>query len=337
VNINRTKALVSATVFLLVFAIVYYIWANWGLVTIHAKNEPLSKVIASMERQGHANIQTDMSGDTPVTMDCVKVPLTDALETLSTVSDSRWRLLFFVAGDKATLKAGESSWFSGQQPDGWKMISFSMGGMGSNISALVADDSYDTPLDPREDVWTPKQAAPAPVQSYFVEAASLTNAGFAFPGDWNPSVDRMPPAGKITKSVPKLISYAGGREDQVFFLSQNGRRPTTADNSQNQGDDLRPDPDLIAERTQNEINRLPDDVRQEAQRNFDTQRAFWDSLKNMTDDERRQALQQHAQDPQVQDMIAAQQDSRDGRMNHDQRMQHYANYVNRKMAATGRP
>ena len=100
---NRTQLLVITVIVLLLFAIVYHVWAGWGLITIHAKAQPLGKVIASMERQGHAKIQTDMPGDTPVTMDIVKFPLTDALETLSVVTESRWRLLFFVADTKDTL------------------------------------------------------------------------------------------------------------------------------------------------------------------------------------------------------------------------------------------
>jgi hypothetical protein len=141
-----------------------------------------------MERQGHATIQTDMSGDTPVMMDVVKVHLTDALETLSVSTDSRWRLLYFVAGDNAALKRGESAWFSGQLPDGWKMVSFPMG----NLTQYLAD-SDTPPLDPRLDVYTPRTATPAPVQTFFSEAAQLTNAGFAFPSDWNPTVGALSP------------------------------------------------------------------------------------------------------------------------------------------------
>ena len=333
--VNRTQVLAITVVLLLIFAVIYHIWAGWGLITIHAKQEPLGKVIASMERQGHAKIQTDIPGDTAVTMDVVKVPLTDALETLSVVTESRWRLLYFAAGDKSTLKSAELSWFSGQRPDGWKMVSFPMG------NTIALDDDEDAaPLDPRGDIWTPRTAAPAPVQTFFLEAAQLTNAGFAFPDAWNPTVQYAPRPGMVNRVVPKLISAAGGREDEVFFLSKPAARgPRNGAGGAGAGlsGNFRPDFDLLAARTQSEINRLPPDERGQAQINFDTEQAFRKSLQDMTDDQRRQAFLQHMQDPQVQQQIANRLDARDGRMNHQQRLQHFQSYVNRKLAATGKP
>ena len=328
ISINRTQALVAAVVLLLLFAIIYHIWANWGLVTIHAKNEPLGKVIASMQRQAHAKIQTDLALDTAVTMDCVKVPLTDALETLSVRTESRWRFLYFVASDKSTIKTAEVSWFSGQRPDGWKMVSFPM-------SNLLQDDDAP-PLDPREDVWTPKTAAPAPVQTFFLEAAQLTNAGFAFPQDWNPTVTSSPSSGVVERVIPKLISAAHGRRDELFFLSKNNRPGPGGPDGGGDAGLTGFDPALFAIRVQNEINRLPPEERTAAQSNFDAEQAFRASLKDMTDDQRRAAWLAHLQDPAVQDAIANRMDGRDGRMNHDQRTQRFSNYVNRKASISGK-
>ncbi len=333
-RINRTPALILSTILLLVFAIVYHIWANWGLITIHAKGMPLGKVLASMQRQGHANIQTDMSQDTPVTMNVDKVPLNYALEVLATVTDSRWRLLFFAAGDKETLKMGEQTWFGGQQPNGWKMLSFPMG----NLVPLDDDSADNVPPDPRTDTWTPKTTAPNPVQTFFAEAAMATNAGFAFPTDWNPTVDKAPSAGVVQHMLPKLISDAHGHDDEVFFLSQNRRGGPggQAGGPGGGGGDLQFDPDLLAERVQSQIDRLPPEQKAEAQSNFDAEMAFRKSLQGMTDDERRAAWMQHMQDPVIQQMMQNRQDGRDAMMNHDQRMQRFSNYVNRKMQITGK-
>jgi hypothetical protein len=333
-NVNRTQVLAVTTVVLFLFAVVYHLWAGWGLVTIHANKEPLGKVIASMERQGHAKVQTDLPLDTPVTMDCVKAPLTDALETLSVVTESRWRLLYFVAGDKTTLKNAEIAWFAGQRPDGWKMIAFPTG----NMLALTDDAEDEVPPDPRLDVWTPKTASPAALQDFLTDAAALTNAGFAYPVDWNPAINSAPKPDIVEKAVPKLISAAGGREDGIFFLSKTGRggpRGAGSGGGPTMGGGM--DPNLMAEHVQAEIDRLPPDERAQAQSNYNTERAFWASLKDMTDEQRLAAVQQHMQDPQVQQMMADRMDARDGRMNHQQRLQHFANYVNRKIAATGRP
>ncbi len=96
------------------------------------------------------------------------------------------------------------------------------------------------------------------------------------------------------------------------------------------------DPDLFAARIQAEISRLPDDERAEAQSNFNTEQAFRASLKDLSDEQRRAAWMQHMQDPAVQQAMANRMDGRDSRMNHDQREQHYSNYVSRKQALTGK-
>ena len=332
-SLYRTQLLAIATVLLLVSVVIYHIWADWGLVTVHSKGQPLAKVIASIERQGHAKIQTDLPVDTAVTMDVEKVPVADALETLATVTESRWRLLYFVAGDNATLKSGEQSWFGGQRPDDWTMLSFPM-----FTGNMVSGGDSDIIFDPRQDVWNPKTAAPATVQDFFKEAAQATNASFAFPKSWNPTVKSTPPSGVIERVLPKLISAAGGHEDQLFFLSKPGRRgprPEGNDGPTMTGD-LRPDFDLLAARVQQQINRMPPEERSDAQANFNSQQAFFKSLAGMTDDQRRQAFQQHMQDPQVQDQMLNRMDSREAHMNHDQRMNRMQNYVNRKLAATGK-
>jgi len=325
---NKNQILAIVTVVLLFVAVVYHIWADWGLVTIHAKQMPLGKVIASIERQGHARIETDIDSSTPVTMDVVKVPLSYALEKLSVVASARWRLLYFAAGDKATLKTGEDAWFGGQHPTDWTMLSFPLGNM------IQLDDDEDAPvLDPRQDTYTPKAPAPAALQTYFTEAAQATTAGFAFPTAWNPTVDSTPAGSIVEKIIPKLISKAHGRSDQVFYLTAN---------NQNRGqggfaDNLTQlDPDLLAQRVQDEINRLPPEQKTEAQNNFDAQRAFQATLVNMTQEERAAAWMQHLQDPAFQQGMMNRQDARDAMMNHDQRMQRYSNYVNRKLSATGK-
>jgi len=331
-SLDRTKILVTLTGVLLVFAFAYHIWANWGLVTIHAKQQPLGRVIASMERQGNARIETDISSDTPVTMYFDKLPVADALQILSRVTDSRWRLLYFVAGDKSSLKTGEAAWFGGQRPDGWKMLSFPFGG----VTMLVDDDA--PVLDPRDDLWAPKTAAPAAIQDFFKEAAQATNASFAFPADWNPTVKSAPSSGKVIKVVPKLISAAGGHEEQLFFLSKSGRRGPRPDGGDGptMAGDFRPDFDLMAIRVQGEIDRLPADQRSQAQANFDTERAFQQSVAKMSDEDRRRAWQQRMQDPQVQEQMAARMENRDSQTPHQQRLQHYQNYVSRKLTAMGK-
>jgi hypothetical protein len=306
--------------------VVYHVWANWGLVTIHAKGTDLGKVIASMERQGHAKIVTDMASSTTVDMDVNKVPLAFALEKLSVITNSRWRLLYFAAPDKGTVMTGEDGWASGKQPTDWTMISIPFGNQ-----AIQLDDTDPPVIDPRDDTYSPKAAAPAPLQTFFKEAAQLTNAGFAFPTAWNPSVNSTPPSGTITKVVPKLVGKAGGHVEMVFFLSQNNQGPGPGGFAQ--GDF---DPELLAQRVQAEINRLPPEEKTEAQNNFDTEKAFRASLATMSDTDRMAAMMAHYTDPNLIGSRLNRMDAQENMMNHDQKMQRFQNYVNRKMAATGK-
>lgn len=330
-RINRNQLSVFAIVFLLLFAVVYHIWADWGLITIHAKQMPLGKVIASMARQGHAKIETDMPATIPVTMDVDKVTLAYALEKLTVNTNSRWRLLYFVAGDKATLKKGEDAWFAGNRPQDWTMISFPFG----NAGIQLGDDEEPPVFDPRDDTYSPKTKAPAQVQAFFTEAAQLTNAGFAFPSSWNPTVSSTPPSGVVEKVIPKLVSKAHGREDQIFFLSLNGGGPGRGGPGGG-GGFANFNPDLFQERIQDEINRLPPEEKTEAQNNFDAEKAFRASLANMTEEQRRDAFMARMQDPAFQAAMMNRQEAREGMMSHDQRVQRFQNYVNRKMSITGK-
>jgi hypothetical protein len=68
---------------LVVANIAYYFYNNWGLVTVKVTDEPLSKVIRSIEWQGWVKIYTNLPPDTKVTMWADHVPLSEAMETLA--------------------------------------------------------------------------------------------------------------------------------------------------------------------------------------------------------------------------------------------------------------
>ena len=87
------------TALLVVGAVFYHLWANWGLVTVHSAKDPLSQVIRAIEKQGHVTVKTDLDPATPVHLNVDKVVVSEALETLAAATDARWRLTFIVAGD----------------------------------------------------------------------------------------------------------------------------------------------------------------------------------------------------------------------------------------------
>jgi hypothetical protein len=60
-----------------------YLYSNWGLVTVKVHDQPLSKVIRSIEWQGWVKIYTNIPLDSKVTMYVDHVPLAEAMESLA--------------------------------------------------------------------------------------------------------------------------------------------------------------------------------------------------------------------------------------------------------------
>ena len=90
---NRIRVLLLATIVLVVANFAYHWWRDRGLITIHSENSPASKVVRDLEKQGGITFKTNVPPETPVRMNVDKVPLVEAIETLSTVLEARWRLL----------------------------------------------------------------------------------------------------------------------------------------------------------------------------------------------------------------------------------------------------
>ncbi|MEI8311232.1 MAG: hypothetical protein WCH98_10805, partial [Verrucomicrobiota bacterium] len=71
---DRKTILLAAAGLILVLAAVSYFWPD-GLITLDFTDAPVSKVIASIERQGHVRIGTNVPPETPVTIHMKKVLL----------------------------------------------------------------------------------------------------------------------------------------------------------------------------------------------------------------------------------------------------------------------
>ncbi len=119
---NRSRWLVLAVAFLFVANLVWHIYARWGLITVHANPLPLSEVIRSIERQAGIALRTNLEVTTPVNMNVNRVPLSEALETLATVTDSNWRLTYVLAPNRADLTTAVGTLTAGQKVEGWKTL-----------------------------------------------------------------------------------------------------------------------------------------------------------------------------------------------------------------------
>ncbi len=320
------------TVALLVVGnIVWYFWSNWGLITIHSKDKPLGEIIHSIEKQGHVTIKTNIDLSKPIQMYVNKVALAEALETLSVVAEGRWRLTYVVAPDKGTIGNALSSLTSQQRPEGWlsKYVPLrAMGPMG------LAGAEPDVLPDPRKDTWTVKPASPATLQAYLEQASRNVSASFFVQELWNPAISSAPPSGPIAKVLPKLISKAGGRYEEVFMIMADRFRPGEGDPRPPDDEDRRAQfREAMEERIQNEINKLPPDQRAAAQQEHDDQKQLFETIRNLPPEERAAKIQEVMSDPNVQQKIEDANLARDSRRSPQQRMQKGNQYVQRLGAA----
>jgi len=101
---NRTRWLILTIVLLVAANIAHHIWKDWGLITIHCEDWPVGTVVHEIERQGHVTVKSNVPGETKVRMHVDKVPIAEALATLSVVTEARWRLAYFYAGDRVGIE-----------------------------------------------------------------------------------------------------------------------------------------------------------------------------------------------------------------------------------------
>jgi hypothetical protein len=137
------------------------------------------------------------------------------------------------------------------------------------------------------------------------------------------------------------VSAANGKYQEVFLLQGRGER-RDADRG-NRGEDGGRPPgadfggrDGFAardERIQNEINKLPQDQRLAAQQDYDTRKKFFEEMRNLTPEQRRQRMEDWMNNPANQDKMENAQNDRDSRNSPDQRTARAGNYLSRASAA----
>jgi hypothetical protein len=228
---------------------------------------------------------------------------------------------------------------SGQKPDGWKSAYYPLNPM------MGVDTQQDgMALDPRKDPWNVKPVTDPTAQSYLEQAARSVSASFMFPENWNPAVKSPPKSGPITKSLPQLASAAKGKYEEIFLLQKRQRteraeRGDRGDRGEGEGgprfgnDDGRRD--AMNERVQAEIDKQPPERRVAMQREKDARDAFFASLRDKTDDQRKAMWQQFMNQPDNQNRMDNAQANRDAMSTPDQRAARADGYLSNKAAATG--
>jgi hypothetical protein len=335
---NRKLLLILAAVVLLIGNIGYRIWAGWGLITVKATDVPLAIVIRSIEKQGGIRIRTNLEPDRPVTMNVKKVPLSYALEVLANVADGRFELGYFLAPAKAPIDEQITALTAGQKPEGWQRFFVPVPG------GLPGAGDEGT-SDPRIERWEVKPAPEATLQAYLDQAAKNVSARFEAPKDWNPAIASAPKSGEIQDVMPRLAKAAGGAVEQVFLLM--GRRrdatPPAADGPPDGvrralgvggagTDDAAAEKMLLAmaERMQAAIDKMPAAERAKAQAEFDERKRFFEEMRNLTPEQRREKIEARMQDPAQQEKLFSGSAKRDAMKTPQQRTERYRDYLSKK-------
>jgi hypothetical protein len=340
---NRTRVLLICTAVLAVGNFAYHWWRDRGLITIHSDNLPASKVVRDLEKQGGITFKTNVPPETPVRMHVDKVPLVEAIETLSTVLEARWRLAYVFAGSLTEAQGAVASYAAGQRPENWKSLYYPMGPIGDESDSAP-------PPDPRSDPWNVKPAEKPDFQSYAEQAARSVNAAIIFPESWNPGVTKPPPSSPISKAASTLAKSAGGRVVEVFLLEKRERPPegTRPDGPGGEGDRrLRftggaqgEDAEkarraAFEERAQAEIDKLPPDKRAAAQAAFEERRKFFEGMRDLTPEQRRSKMEEFMSREDIQDRMDRRMGEQMARMTPEQRVERANKYIENKAKVRG--
>lgn len=259
------------------------IYAGWGLVTLDARDTPLSKVLDTISRQGGLDIVSNLDPTTPVTIKFKRLPPVEALDLIAARVEASWRLAYLGAPAPAAITTALDAFRSGAPTPGW--TSYNGGGFS------VVEPQSGAPLDLRRVNWTPSAAGELP--ALLEEASQKTGVFFAAPGEWKPATE-IPKPGPIAQTAPQLFRHAGGATREVFLLSG---RPAREGDGMGDGGRGRPwigstpaaapgprgggwmratgNPEQVAERIEAQIALLPPDEQDKAREDFSTMRDFW--------------------------------------------------------------
>ncbi|HEX8311887.1 MAG TPA: hypothetical protein VF614_11250 [Chthoniobacteraceae bacterium] len=348
---NRLRLALAVLVILCLANLGWRLWANRGLVTVHADGTSVAEVVRSLEKQGGIRLRSNLPAEATVTMHVTKVPLLHALEVLSANTGASWSVGYFTAPDKATIETALATFTGGERPEGWKR--FSMPGM----RGMGGVGGYDVGItDPRTEQWNATSASEGTLHAYLEQASLALSAQLWAPEQWNPAISKTPSAGEARNAIPKLAKAAQGASAEVFLLTgrRDDRPPTAAAGGGERrepgagerpaGGGFRggpPSPEArkaMEERTLASIEKLPKEQRAEARAEFDERRRFFEELSKLPEEERRAKMQERME--QMMNNSAAAQRFENGMAKRgamqsaSQRAERYRGYLQRKQSLT---
>jgi hypothetical protein len=325
---NRERLLPLSAIVLVAGYVLYHIWSGWGLITVHADGKPLSEIIHSIEKQAGIVMKTNMDVTTTVAMHVDKVPLSEALETLGAITDSRCRLTYVLSADKASALTALDAMNTPNPLEGWKRFDVPL--MGQNARGEMVSFT-----DPRDDVWNVKAPSEQTLQGYLLAASTSVSAAFLCPESYNPPLSKGPPSGPIEKSISTLAKAANAHLSEVFMLTGRppGMPPGDEEEFERPRGAGRPNPLQIRERRLAEIEKMPPSQREPAMRELEEMQQLFIGMATMSEEERRAKREELFNRPDIQDRVLEARMAREERQTPDQRQKRYQKYVERKRAA----
>ena len=321
---------------------------EWGFVTLNYSNAPLSNVIGSIENQGRVKISTNADPTTPVTIRLKRATVFEALDTLAVRIDGDMRLAYIGAPSGEQIAEVLAAFASGSVPGDWVVFFFGLGrGM------VLGDGSV---FDPRLIEWRITRTADNTLQALLNQGAQKTGALFAVPNEWNPVLSELPSPGKIGKVAADLARTVKGEMREIFLLIVRPPRPEgdryTGNGPPRETGETAPagtvfsarragrdgeNPEWVAERAKAHIVMLPKEQQVKAQKYFDEMQAFWQSVRDLPEQERREKIEEQMSRPEFQEMMEERAAARDANSTPQQREQRYRNYIKRKEHIKGAP
>ena len=319
---------------LLLLAILIIRWIHgWGLVTIHVKDAPISKVIASISRQGHVRVESSLDPMQLVSMDVDKVLPAEAVDTLAIRANASWRLVYLVAPTNKILESSLRTFRGAGRIQDWATL--------FDPSSPLYNPMNGT-LDPGTLDWTP-EGPDLNLSKLLDEAAQKSGVMITLPKDWTPIVRKLPKTGPVGKVIPSLVGSVRGKVASFFFLEERRGRanmdsetpsPSTEGWDQQAGSRATVKSEWMEQRMLAQIKHLPTEEQAEARKEFEEITAMTDGLKALSAEQRRAKMRELlAAHHELVMKIMERQMLRNAQMAAQQRIQRAVNYLNRKASS----
>jgi hypothetical protein len=331
-SILSKRVLILGIVALLLLAMLILRWiANWGLVTVHVKDAPLGKVLASIARQGHVRVESSIDPNERVSMDVDMVTPAQAIDTLSIRTDSSWRVVYLAAKSKGDINAALITLRGSGKIEDWVTNYYP--------APFTFGESNQT-IDPR-DLSLQIEGRDLDLPKLLDEAAQKSGVMTAFPKDWHPSPSRLPKTNKVRKLIPSLVSSARGKVLEFFYLTERKHRwerngdtrmgsDQNSQDNQGSGSWSQINPLWLEKRQLAEIQMLPPSEQEEAKKRLVERKALLSEMKRLSPEERRAKWQQMMSNPDLFQQMQDRQMLRQARQTAEQRINRAVNYLNNK-------